>query len=663
MRIGLFTDTYIPEINGVVSSVVLLQEELEKNGHDVFVITTKNSLFETEQDGNILRLPGIELKQLYGYVMTSPLHFAAMKKVEEMKLDIIHAHTEFGVGIFARLVAKKLNISLVSTYHTTYEDYTHYVNPIKSKSVDRLAKKAVANLSRLYGSTCVEMISPSEKTKEMLLGYGIKTPINIIPTGIDLKRFDRMNTSEQKRCEIREIYGIKEDECLILFVGRIAKEKSIDIPIEGFKKIKEEQIQARFLIVGGGPDEEELHQLVKKLDLNDYVFFAGKKTADEVPSYYHAADGFVSASLTETQGMTFIEALASELPVFARPDDILKDLVLEKETGFLFESSEEFADKVKYFMAMDQDEKQKMQSRTQEQVYPYDSRIFYQSVIEMYQRAVSTYKDSFEVVEIRTKKDAVEITLKNQAEEIKVLVSLDAYMSENIRNKGHVSRFLVKQLQKEEKEIKAYQNCIRKLATKDRTRKEIYDYLTQNTELDIAAMNRIVEILEDKGYIDDLRYTHNVVTSMKGMLQGEIKIFRSLKKKGITTEMIEEVMKHQKDDSSEQSSAIEVAIKLQSSIKEKSVRKKKQMIYQKLFNRGFSSEMIEHAIYHLNFMEEEDEELDVLRKIAARAKKRYASQNDGVKLRNMVFRYCSTQGFEMEDIYVVLSEMEWEDTQ
>lgn len=661
MRVGLFTDTYAPEINGVVSSIVLLQNELEKNGHDVFVITTNNNLFETEREGHVLRLPGVELKQLYGYVLTSPIHFAAMREVEEMNLDIIHAHTEFGVGIFARLVAKKLNIPLVSTYHTTYEDYTHYVNPINSKSVDKLAKKAVANLSKLYGTTCVEMISPSEKTKEMLLGYGIKTPIQVIPTGIDLERFDVQRTQPQRIAEIRKEAMVSDDEALIIFVGRIAKEKSIEIPIEGFKKLKEDQVKVKFMIIGGGPQTEELQELVKQYRLENTVLFAGKKMATDIPAYYHAADAFVSASLTETQGMTFIEALASELPVFARHDEVLAGLVIDGETGYLFDTPQEFAARVEHFLALSAQQKQTMKNACAQHVQKYDSRIFYQSVIAMYERSVTTYNDYYEVMAVRAKNEYAEVSLENSQEEIFVLVSLDTYMSENIRTGSRISKQQLDRLKLEEAAVKGYQGCIRKLSMKDRTRKEMYDYLTQNTDLNITIINQIIEKLEEKGYIDDMKYTRNTVDRMKGLLQGEHKIFKSLKKKGIPVEIIDEVMAQLKDDESELNHAIEAAEKHQYSIKEKSVRKKKQMIYQKLFNQGFNSDVIEHAMSHLNFLEEENGELDVLRKIVAKAKKRYQNQYSGVNLRNIVFRYCSAQGFNIEDVYLVLSEMEWDD--
>ncbi len=659
MRVGLFSDTYTPEINGVVSSVVLHQKELEKHGHEVFVITTNNNLFESERQGNVLRLPGIEIKKMYGYIASSPLHFSAYSDIEEMNLDLIHAHTEFGIGIFARLVARKFNIPLVSTYHTTYEDYTHYVNLVNSKSIDRVAKKVVANLSRIYGMSCVEMIAPSHKTKEMLLGYKVKTPIEVIPTGIDLQRFHKSKTTQEQIVAIRKEAGVQEDELLIVFIGRIAPEKSIDIPIRAMKILKERQVKARLMIVGSGPQLDELKDLAKSLGCEDKIAFLGKKLATEVPAYYHASDIFVSASLTETQGLTYIEALAAELPVFARADEILSEIVLDRQTGYYFEDDDSLADCVMEHLSLSKQDIKVMKAQCVNQVKVYDSEIFYQNIITLYQRVVELYNYFYEVTMIKTKSDYTEIIVENKEETLKIKIDFKNHVSENIRLGSKLSSESIKYLQEKEAVVNAYIACIKKLAIKDYSRKEMYDFLTQKTDLDISDINDIIESLEEKEYIDDLRFTKEKILKCKGMLQGENKIFRTLKKHGIAVEMIEEVLALSKDEESELQNAIKAAEKFQNSIQEISLRKKKQKIYQKLFNQGFNNDMIEQALNHLNYQDEEENELDNLRKIANKAKKRYAHQNDGVQLRNLVFRYCSSQGFDLEDNYIVLREMEW----
>ena len=363
MRIGLFGDTYFPEINGVATSIKTLEDELIKLGHEVYIITTKADFSKPELEGRVLRLPGIELKFLYGYVLTSPLQISAFNIVRSLDLDIIHAHTEFGIGIFARICSRLLSIPLVSTYHTTYEDYTHYVNFINSNIVDNVAKKIVANLSKLYGDSSMEVISPSYKTKDMLLRYGIRSDIHVVPTGLDLKRFNPKNKNLQKIKDIRDNYNILDDELLVIYLGRIAEEKSIDVVIDGFSHIKKMGIKAKFLIVGTGPGEEDLKKQSNSLGLDDIIIFAGKKSPVEVSDYYLASDVFVSASLTETQGLTFIEALASGLPVFARHDEVLDELVYENESGYYFSSPEEFANKLSLYNSLSEEEKEKIKEK------------------------------------------------------------------------------------------------------------------------------------------------------------------------------------------------------------------------------------------------------------------------------------------------------------
>lgn len=661
MNIGLFTDTYTPEINGVVSSIVTLKNELERHGHQVYVVTTHPNLLEVDYQDHVLRLPGLELKQLYGYVMTSPIHFTCLNKIKDMKLDLIHAHTEFGVGIFARFVARYFSIPLVSTYHTTYEDYTHYVNVFHLEPVEKAAKKAVSSLSKIYGQSSVEVISPSVKTKEMLLGYGIKKKIHVIPTGLDVERFDQNKKDDEKTALIRSEFGFADSDTVVLFMGRLAKEKAVDLVIDGFKAIFDAgRKDLHFLIVGDGPERNELQDQVSRLHISDIVHFAGKKMPAEVPHYYHAADAFVSASTTETQGLTFIEALASKLPVFARPDDVLEDLVIEEETGFYFQNAQEFAEKLIKYADDSQEQKKLIAENALKRVEPYDSRVFYKKIMEVYESAIRTYAGYYHVISVNAKDDYVELKLSGAQKELKLLASLDTYMSMNLRLNSVLDPEQLQEMLAQENKVKVYQSALRKLAIKDRTRKEMYDWLTQKTDLDIESINEMIERLEEKGYIDDMKYARSAVMSMKGALMGERRIFKDLKSKGISVEIIDEVLLETREEDKELSNAMRYAEKVQRQIKDKSIRKMKMTISQKLYNQGYSQEIAEKVLSMLDFEEELSEERKVLRSLAAKAKKRYEKKYSGVELRNRVFRYCSSQGFEIEDIYLVLSEMEWE---
>ena len=187
--------------------------------------------------------------------------------------------------------------------------------------------------------------------------------------------------------------GFSDDTFVILFVGRLAEEKAIDLVIEGFSHVDRKALNAKLVIVGGGPDDHRLQALAKSLNLENDVIFTGKKPSVEVPLYYHSADAFVSASLTETQGMTFIEALAAECPLFARPDDVLSELVLEEKTGYYFTTPQEFADKVAHHVQKPLTERNAMKKAARAQVQVYDDREFGKAVAEVYQKTVDDYKN------------------------------------------------------------------------------------------------------------------------------------------------------------------------------------------------------------------------------------------------------------------------------
>jgi 1,2-diacylglycerol 3-alpha-glucosyltransferase len=660
MRIALFTDTYPPQINGVAASTYILRNELEKHGHEVYVVTTYkgSGKHKWDDDHKILRLAGVQLKFLYGYVMTSPFHVSALEEVRKLNLDVIHAQTEFGVGIFARICAKQLKIPLVSTYHTTYEDYTHYVNFINSRKVDEIAKIGVAKLSRLYGDSSIEVIAPSIKTKQMLEGYHVRREINVIPTGLELDKFDKKLTDKDSRNEIRRQYGFTENDKLIIYVGRLAEEKALDLVVRGFSEALKQGIQVKLLIVGDGPDFDRLNQLAEELKVTESVKFAGAKPRDEIPALYHSADAFISASLSETQGMTFIEALASGLPLFARYDDVLKELLIPEKTGWFFYDEKDLPKYINEFLSLTDDQYQEISNQCIEQVQPYSSETFYERVIQVYSNTIQQYHDQYSIVDVKVKDTLVQLYLiSDKKEELRIQVSLDDYYNMGMRKDGTLTKKQVEDLLYREKGSLAYQSCLRKLEYKDRSRKEIYDWLTQNTECDIYIINRIVEKLEKKGYINDERFCEDQINSLKAALNGKDKIIRTLTKKGIPYEMIEQKLNERKDD--EEDNAVAYAEKILSSCKNDSVKKSKNYVYTRLISRGYRYDLAKKVSEKLDYTKVETKELDNLYKCCAKAKKRYERKYQGNELRNHVFRYCMAQGYPTEDIYVTMDEMEW----
>jgi 1,2-diacylglycerol 3-alpha-glucosyltransferase len=660
MRIALFSDTFPPEINGVANSTSILRNELEKHGHEVYVVTTFSGSGHAkwDEDGKILRLAGKELKFLYGYVMTSPFHAFALEEIRKLDLDVIHAQTEFGVGIFARICAKQLRVPLVSTYHTTYEDYTHYVNFINSRTVDEVAKKGVARVSKLYGDTSMEVIAPSMKTKNMLEGYHIRKNIDVVPTGLELDRFSPASFDQAKRHEIRSEFGIDDTERFVIYVGRLAKEKSMDIVINGFKKAKDEGNGMKLLIIGSGPDEDNCREMVKKLGMEADITVAGPRQASDIPDYYRAADAFVSASLSETQGMTFIEALASGLPILVRKDEVLEGLCIDGETGAYFSDENDLAEKIAVLRNMEQTKLDEMHQKALEVVRPYSSEVFYEKVIKVYERVVEEYQHQYCIEDVRVTDNIVQLYLiSNQKEEMRLHVSMDDFYNLGMRTGGFLISRQVEELHEKEAGVLAYRRCLKRIAAKDRTRKEIYDWLTQNTDCSIETVNGIVERLEEKGYINDERYCAEQIAKEKLMLAGREKIIRDLKKHGLPYEMIVEKMDQNMDGEAE--NAESYGQKIIHSHHEDSTKKLKNLVISKMIVQGYSADLAKETAEKLDYTQSEDHELENLRRCAYKSKRRYERKFTGTELRNRVYQYCFSQGFESEEIYTVMNEMDW----
>lgn len=656
MRIGLFTDTYTPDINGVVSSVMTLQKELERNDHDVYIITNHKAM-TTKREGNILRLPGLELKWLYGYKLSTPYHFSARDEIKKMKLDIIHVHTEFGVGMFGRIVAKYLHVPVVTTYHTMYEDYTHYINKFDIEEVEKATRKVVGTFSRALGDHAQAVISPSEKTKETLLNYGVTTPIYVVPTGLNFDKFNRASIHLEDVKMIRKQYGIQDTDKLIVYVGRVATEKSIDIPIEGFRYIDDPSI--KFLIVGGGPSLSDLKEMVKTFQLENKVIFTDKKKPEDIPAYYASADCFVSASLTETQGMTYIEAMACGLPVFARFDEVLEDLVIEGDSGYLFETPQEFAKKLMDFMKLPQESKDAFCDRAQAKVAKYDSTVFYSKVLTVYYQAIDDFEYAYEVTKIKTLDDYIRISVENSKEDqpIKLLIDLEDYFSFKIRLHTMLDRNTIAYFQRKERMIEAYRSSIRKLRARDYTRNEMEQYFNSIKGLEKSDIEGILHELEEKGYINDQLYLAEKMEKLHRSLTGKGNIRRTLVEKGLDAEAVDAALAVY-DDDEEQLKASKLAEKLMTTIKDKSNAMKKKTIVQKLITFGFDSDIARYIGDRLRL---EEDESDALEKTVQKAFRNYNKRFKGQQLKQKIVSYCMQKGFVHEDITNKLEEMEWHD--
>lgn len=386
MRIGLFTDTYPPFINGVSTSVLMLKQGLEKLGHEVYVVTVNSESFSYKKEDNVLRVPGVPIG-IFDYRLTSLYPLKARKIIKNWNLDVIHTHTEFGIGSFARLISKQYNIPLVHTYHTMYEEYIYYIT---KGYFDTASKKLVEYLTLfLCDKTIDELIVPTKKTCDLFKQkYKVKRDVHIIPTGIDVTRFYKENNSTELVAKLKKDLGLKKDDYVILYVGRIAKEKNIEFLINNLKDIVKKTPKAKMVIVGDGPDMKELIELTDKNSLNKNVIFVGKVPWDEVPRYYQMANVFATASTTETQGLTVIEAMAASKPVVAIKDESFELVITDKQDGFFFTNDKEYKELINK-LYMDKKLSDKVSRQARITANSYSAEVYASRVLEVYKMVVN----------------------------------------------------------------------------------------------------------------------------------------------------------------------------------------------------------------------------------------------------------------------------------
>ena len=390
MKIAIFTDTYPPFINGVSTSAYNLVKTLKEHGHDVIVVTPRSDDGKLELIDGVIRVPGLELKKMYGYRITTFYSRKILKMLKDFGTEIIHNQTDIGVGQFARIASRQLHVPQVYTYHTAYEDYTYYV---VHGLMDRIGKKAMRGYAKTVAKNCTEFITPSIKTKEYMRSVGSDIYVNVVPTGIDFSLFDEKNIDKEKQKEFKKQHGIGENTKVFLLLGRVAKEKSMDYSIRGFAMFinKHPEVDAKLIVVGDGPQRNELEQLTHELGINKYVDFIGKVPASEVPFYYHLADIYTSASITETQGLTFMEAMASGTIVLARFDTNLSDTITDGQTGFFFTDENSFVEKAERIFALSDEGRKKIIDQAFETVDKYSISKFYDNIMEVYNRALKKF--------------------------------------------------------------------------------------------------------------------------------------------------------------------------------------------------------------------------------------------------------------------------------
>jgi 1,2-diacylglycerol 3-alpha-glucosyltransferase len=383
MRIGIFSECYHPTLNGVVVSVDTFKKELEKKGHEIFIFTTSTRGFVDKDKSHIFRYPSTTLFGPDDYPVGITLFAPSIAKIaKNLKLDIIHAQHSLGmISGLGLKIAHSEKFPIVHTYHTLLTDYIHW------KIGASFGRWYVRTMSTRFCNKCDQIITPSPSMKKIILGYGVRTPITPIPTGIDIPAFQHPFSPE----ELLKKWGIPKDKKILLYLSRIASEKNIDFLLSAIKKISATRDDFHLIMAGGGKELNSFKKKVEKLGLNYIVTFTDKVAKEDAERCFGAADIFVFPSITETQGIVIIEAMAAGVPAVAIGVMGPSDIISNGEDGFLTELKiEQFNDRIIRLLDDDNLRKQ-MGAKAKNAAEKYSTESCAQELEKLYEETIDNF--------------------------------------------------------------------------------------------------------------------------------------------------------------------------------------------------------------------------------------------------------------------------------
>ena len=383
MKIGIFTDSYLPTPSGVAVSVETFRRSLEEAGNEVFIFAPD---FKNYQDkiSNVFRFPSFFLPIRKDAPIVLPIIDSKFSEIEKIGLDVIHTMHFFTIGSLGQKVAKKINLPLIHTYHTNYEEYVKKYIPLFSQ----LAKKYIIRRSRNYCNSCDLIISPSTSMAKKIKGYGITTKIKSLPTGIS-----KNNYRTYSKAEFCKKYNIRNTGKLLLFVGRLGEEKNLKFLLKAFEKVQK-KIDSNLVFVGSGPLENVYKKIVEEKKIKDKVFFLGFLPNKEVYQIYGACDLFAFPSITETQGIVIVEAMARRLVTVAINKMGPSDIITSGKDGILTELNlEEYSEALAKVLTDDK-LRGKLSEGAKETAKKYNQENITKQLLYLYQQAKIIHKQN-----------------------------------------------------------------------------------------------------------------------------------------------------------------------------------------------------------------------------------------------------------------------------
>ena len=387
MKIAIFTETYLPYINGVVTHIKLLREGLIKMGHKVLIVTADTEKHTHSLKDGILRCPALEFKKLYGYGLASPVSPTLERFIKSFKPDIIHIEQEFGLGLEGIRCARKFDIPLVYTLHTLYDYYVYYIAP---KPLTDVATRLSHKYLRFVANKADIITGPSEKCADYLKNAGVKKKVHVIPNPVEIDDFKADSITSEEKNALRKKLGIPENAFLGIFCGRLGKEKMVDELLSIYKDYADENTY--LLIAGGGPSMEELQKIAEEYGLLNRVIFTGAVPHEKLAPYYAISDFYATASVSDTYSISMLEAQATGLYVLQKYDIKNSYQTREGVNGELFSDGKEFAAIVDKLRNMSEEERETLSEKVRSSVKERSSSSIAKSMTELYKLAIERKK-------------------------------------------------------------------------------------------------------------------------------------------------------------------------------------------------------------------------------------------------------------------------------
>lgn len=389
MRIAIFTETYIPDVNGVVAHVKTLKEGLEELGHTVLIVAAdKHCKHHYIHDG-VLHCPSLEVKRLYGFGVAFPYSRRRLRLIADFNPDVVHIHHEFGIGLSGILAAKLFKKPLVYTLHTMYDQYIYYIAP---KPFLKAATKFSHKYERFIATNATMLTGPSEKCVQYFKAIGIKKEVNLIPNSADIDAFDYRRISDREKTVLRKKLNIPEDRMVICFAGRLGKEKSVDVLLHYMAETLTPEDNVHLLVIGDGLEKLLLIQLAKQLGIDEFVTFTGAVPHSDMPFHFAISDVFATASLSEMNSISMLESMAMGLPVLQRYDELNASQIAVGINGVLYHTAKEFAAEVKKYRDLTYEEKQELKETVRATVVSRGSKDLANYMLKVYTNAVMENK-------------------------------------------------------------------------------------------------------------------------------------------------------------------------------------------------------------------------------------------------------------------------------